>query len=102
VAWLKAHRGATDEDTVVEPAKLPYPETIAPYCMVAVGGGVDFLMTGEAEDYDLPFKVLGLISYEEAYHRDHPGYDPNDPKDPIHMGELVIVPTIANLKARCD
>jgi hypothetical protein len=58
VAWLKANRNGS-ENTTVEAKSLPIPNNIMGLGATPFGGGPSLLTTGEADDYDLPFKVAG-------------------------------------------
>jgi hypothetical protein len=59
VAWLKANRPADDDNTTIRECALPVENNITGFGAIPVGGQQDFLMTGDAPDYNLPFKVWG-------------------------------------------
>jgi hypothetical protein len=58
VAWVRARRN--DSTAAIEQVILPRPGNVMPLGSMPVGGGPDFLLVGEADDYGLPFKVIGF------------------------------------------
>jgi hypothetical protein len=57
-AWLRKHRPQYGEPKITE-AELPIGPNTMGVSGIPLGGGQDVLLTGEAPDYDLPFKVGG-------------------------------------------
>jgi hypothetical protein len=73
-AWAKVHRH--DDTATTSPASLPVANNIMPLSAIPCGGGSDFLLTGEADDYDLSFKVHGyydakLCEFDETLRGAH-------------------------------
>jgi hypothetical protein len=64
IAWTKQHRN--DHGAMITPVTLPISKNSMGCGAVPVGGLVDHLMVGEAEDYDLPFKVYGYFDLRQC------------------------------------
>jgi hypothetical protein len=59
VDWVRVHRN--DDTATIEQANLPIANCSMAFNAIPVGGEQDFLMIGEAADYDLPFTVDGYF-----------------------------------------
>jgi hypothetical protein len=66
LAWLRAHRNGS-ENTTVEAHPLPMANNVMGFGAIPIGGGPNYLPTGEADDYDLPFKVCGF--YDARFYK---------------------------------
>jgi hypothetical protein len=49
-----------DSTATIKAAPLPFESNVFPVSALPTGGGPDFLRIYKADDYDLPFKVIGF------------------------------------------
>jgi hypothetical protein len=68
VDWLEAFRPQCAA-TMMEQVQFPRPNNIMSFRSIPVGGAQDFLMTGDAPDYALPFKVWGYYDLRGCIRR---------------------------------
>jgi hypothetical protein len=62
--WLKLHRN--DDSATITELSLPIANDTAGFGALPVGGPCDFLMIGDAVDYDLPFKALAYFDVRDC------------------------------------
>jgi hypothetical protein len=101
--FLNAHRDYTN--TEIKPySKFPISNSMMGLGATPMGGGIDNLMTGDAPDYNLPFKVYGYYDLNHGYERqeDVANYYIN-PRSPFSgMLEHIIksaIPNARNIKS---
>ena len=61
VEFIRTHRN--DASASIDPVELPIGSNTMGISDQPVGGDTDFLTIGDSPDYDLPFKVWGLLYY---------------------------------------
>lgn len=65
VGFIQTHRAGTT-NVLIEPVKLPIGNNRMGIGDQPVGGDTDFLTIGDSPDYDLPFKVWGLMDFSDC------------------------------------
>jgi hypothetical protein len=58
IEWVRSRRG--DATATLIPVELPVQPNEMPFYAIPSGGGPDFLMISDSDDYDLPFKAKGF------------------------------------------